>query len=347
MNQLVNKLRNERTLTRNEFRQLLDNCDDDLLATINRQAREVATEHFGKGIFIRGLIEISNCCRNNCYYCGIRKGNAHVERYRLNKENILECCKEGYRLGFRTFVMQGGEDPAQTDDFIEDVVSTIRLHYPDCTITLSLGEKSAEAYKRFFRAGANRYLLRHETYNESHYQQLHPAEMSVSHRLQCLHELKQIGYQAGTGVMVGSPEQTTEDLVTDILFIREFQPQMIGIGPFIPHRDTPFANEPAGSIERTLLLLSIFRLMHPSALIPSTTALASLSPDGRERGILAGANVVMPNLSPAKDRKKYALYNNKASLGAEAAEGLILLEKQLQKIGYRISYERGDYQCIE
>lgn len=347
MNQLVNKLRNERTLTRNEFRQLLDNCDDDLLATINKQAREVATEHFGKGIFIRGLIEISNCCRNNCYYCGIRKGNTRVERYRLTKEDILECCQEGYRLGFRTFVMQGGEDPAQTDDFIEDVVSTIRLHYPDCAITLSLGEKSAEAYKRFFRAGANRYLLRHETYNESHYQRLHPAEMSVSHRLQCLHELKQIGYQAGTGVMVGSPGQTTEELVTDILFIREFQPQMIGIGPFIPHRDTPFANEPAGSIERTLLLLSIFRLMHPSALIPSTTALASLSPDGRERGILAGANVVMPNLSPAKDRKKYALYNNKASLGAEAAEGLTLLEKQLQKIGYRISYERGDYQCIE
>lgn len=347
MRQLIDKLRKERSLTRDEFSQLLDNCDDALLAIINKQAREVATEHFGNGIFIRGLIEISNCCRNNCYYCGIRKGNTHVERYRLTKEDILECCREGYRLGFRTFVMQGGEDPAQTDDFIEDVVSNIREHYPDCAITLSLGEKSAEAYERFFRAEANRYLLRHETYNESHYQQLHPAEMSVNQRLQCLHELKRIGYQVGTGIMVGSPEQTTEDLIRDILFIGELQPQMIGIGPFIPHSDTPFANEPAGSIELTLLLLSIFRLMHPSALIPSTTALASLSPNGRERGILAGANVVMPNLSPAKDRRKYALYNNKASLGAEAAEGLILLEKQLQKIGYRISYERGDYQCIE
>lgn len=347
MRQLIDKLRKERSLARDEFRQLLDNCDDALLAAINKQAREVATEHFGNGIFIRGLIEISNCCCNNCYYCGIRKGNTHIERYRLNKEDILECCREGYRLGFRTFVMQGGEDPAQTDDFIKDVVSTIRRHYPDCAITLSLGEKSAEAYERFFRAGANRYLLRHETYNESHYQRLHPAEMSVSHRLHCLHELKRTGYQVGTGIMVGSPGQTTEDLIRDILFIGELQPQMIGIGPFIPHRDTPFANKPAGSIEQTLLLLSIFRLMHPMALIPSTTALASLSPDGRERGILAGANVVMPNLSPAKDRQKYALYNNKASLGAEAAEGLIILERQLEGIGYKISYERGDYQCIE
>lgn len=343
MKPLVDKLRNERTLSRDEFRRLLDNCDATLLAYLNRQAGEVAAEHFGKGIYIRGLIEVSNCCRNDCYYCGIRKSNTHTERYRLNKEEILDCCRQGYQLGFRTFVMQGGEDPAQTDDFFEEVIGTIREHYPDCAITLSLGEKSSEAYERFFQAGANRYLLRHETYNAFHYQQLHPTKMSINHRLQCLHELKRIGYQVGTGIMVGSPGQTVEDLVTDILFIEQFQPQMIGIGPFIPHHDTPFANKQPGSVEQTLLLLSIFRLMHPAALIPSTTALASLAPDGRERGILAGANVVMPNLSPLLQRGKYALYNNKTSLGAEAAEGLALLNKQLHAIGYEINYQRGDY----
>ena len=341
MQPLVDRLRKERTLTPGEFRRLLTDCDAHTLESINRQAREVATEHFGNGIFIRGLIEVSNCCRNNCYYCGIRKGNTCVERYRLNKETILDCCEHGYALGFRTFVMQGGEDPAQTDDFFEDIICNIRQRYPDCAITLSLGEKSTEAYERFFRAGANRYLLRHETVNETHYRKLHPVEMTIVHRLQCLQALKQIGFQTGTGIMVGSPGQTVEDIVSDILFIEQFQPQMIGIGPFLPHHDTPFANEHPGSMERTLLLLSIFRLMHPSALIPSTTALASLAPDGRERGILAGANVVMPNLSPVIERKKYQLYNNKASLGAEAAEGLLLLNNQLNAIGYEINYASG------
>lgn len=336
MRQLIDDLRNRQSLTRNELLQLLDNCDADALQYIHRQAREVATEHFGKGIYIRGLIEVSNCCRNNCYYCGIRKGNTHVERYRLGKDAILNCCEQGYRLGFHTFVMQGGEDPAQTDDFFEEVIGIVRQRYPECAIALSLGEKPTEAYERFFRAGANRYLLRHETYNETHYGQLHPAEMTIAHRLQCLQELKRIGYEVGTGIMVGSPGQTTDDLVADILFIGEFRPKMIGIGPFIPHRDTPFTNQRPGSMEQTLLLLSIFRLMHPAAYIPSTTALASLSPNGRQRGILAGANVVMPNLSPVNERRKYTLYNNKASLGAEAAEGLAQLNEQLHAIGYEI-----------
>lgn len=335
MRRLVDKLEKEQTLTNDEFRLLLTACDKETLDYINLRARKVATAHFGNGIYLRGLIEISNCCRNDCYYCGIRRSNTHVERYRLGKKEILECCAQGYALGFRTFVLQGGEDPAQTDDFIEEVVAAIRPKYPDCAVTLSLGEKSPEAYRRFFRAGANRYLLRHETAGKTHYRLLHPAEMSLTHRLQCLHELKRIGFETGTGIMVGSPRQTTDDLIADLLFIGEFRPEMIGIGPFIPHRDTPFANEPAGSLELTLLLLSIFRLMHPAAHIPATTALASLSPNGRERGILAGANVVMPNLSPAKQREKYSLYNNKASLGAEAAEGLALLEEKLKGIGYR------------
>lgn len=320
-------------------------CDAETLRYINEQAREVSLLHFGNRIYIRGLIEISNYCRNNCLYCGIRKGNPHIERYRLTEENILECCKQGYERGFRTFVLQGGEDPALTDDRIEKTVAAIRQSYPDCAITLSLGEKPREAYERFFQAGANRYLLRHETRNELHYKQLHPAEMSSKQRLQCLRDLKDIGYQTGTGIMVGSPGQTVEHIIEDIRFIEQLRPEMIGLGPFLPHHDTPFAGYPGGTVEQTLLLLSIFRLMHPSALIPATTALATLAPDGRERGILAGANVVMPNLSPREERKKYELYNDKASLGAESAEGLALLQKQLKAIGYEISTERGDFKC--
>ena len=345
MKQWIDKLRQERTLTPEEFRQLLTGCDAEILRYINKQAQEVALLHFGNKIYIRGLIEISNCCRNNCYYCGIRKGNPNIERYRLSRESILNCCKQGYELGFRTFVLQGGEDPALTNDQIEMTVARIRQEYPDCAITLSLGEKSREAYERFFRAGANRYLLRHETYNEPHYRQLHPAEMSGKRRLQCLADLKEIGYQTGTGIMVGSPGQTVEHIIEDLLFIEKLRPEMIGIGPFLPHHDTPFAGHPNGTVEQTILLLSIFRLMHPAALIPATTALATLIPDGRERGILAGANVVMPNLSPREERKKYELYNDKASLGAESAEGLAALQKQLNAIGYEISTERGDFKC--
>lgn len=310
-------------------------------------ADRIRRERYGTEVFVRGLIEFTNYCRNNCYYCGIRKGNPHVARYRLSPESILNCCKQGYALGFRTFVLQGGEDPALTDDRIETIVATIRRHYPDCAITLSLGEKSREAYERFFHAGANRYLLRHETYDATHYSQLHPAGMSGKQRLQCLQNLKETGYQTGTGIMVGSPGQTVEHLIQDILFIEKLRPEMIGIGPFLPHQDTPFARYSSGTLEQTLLLLSIFRLMHPSALIPSTTALATLTPDGRERGILAGANVVMPNLSPQEERKKYALYNNKASLGAESAEGIRILQQQLHNIGYEISFSRGDFKTVD
>ena len=338
----IDRLRRERTLPPDELRKLLTHCDADALEYINAQAREVAQEHFGKGVYIRGLIEISNCCRNDCYYCGIRRSNTRAVRYRLDEATVLDCCEEGYQLGFRTFVLQGGEDPALTDDCITGIVQSIRHRYPDCAITLSLGEKSHQAYQRFYEAGANRYLLRHETYTPAHYAQLHPAAMSLSQRMECLHTLREIGYQTGTGIMVGSPGQTIDHLIADIRFIEQFRPQMIGIGPFLPHHDTPFASHPAGSMEQTLLLLSIFRLMHPTALIPSTTALATLAPGGRERGILAGANVVMPNLSPREERKKYELYNNKASLGAEAAEGLELLRRQMQAIGYMVLPARGD-----
>lgn len=343
MKQLIDKLRHKHSLSAEEYATLLTCQDADTSKYLQQQAQEVAFSRFGNAVYIRGLIEISNRCRNNCYYCGIRKGNPSVTRYALTHEEILECCRDGYALGFRTFVMQGGEDTALTDEWTEHIVAAIRNEFPDCAITLSLGEKSRESYKRFFLAGANRYLLRHETHNDKHYRNLHPEKMSLSHRLQCLQWLKEIGYQTGTGIMVGSPGQTTEHLVEDLQFIERFQPEMIGIGPFIPHHDTPFASKPAGSMEMTLKLLSIFRLMHPSALIPSTTALATLATDGREKGILAGANVVMPNLSPGGQREKYALYDNKAAFGAEAAEGLRQLAERLKTIGYHITTERGDY----
>ncbi len=302
MKRLIDKLRHYHSLTGEEYANLLSCQDTGTLLYLQQQAREVTLAHFGNRIFIRGLIEVSNRCRNNCHYCGIRKGNTAITRYALKRETILECCREGYALGFRTFVMQGGEDPALTDEWIEKTVAAIHCEFPDCAITLSLGEKSREAYERFFRAGANRYLLRHETHNEEHYRKLHPEEMSLKHRLQCLQWLKEIGYQTGTGIMVGTPGQTLTHLVEDLLFIEQFQP-----------------------------------------LIPSTTALATLSPDGREKGILAGANVVMPNLSPREQREKYTLYDNKAAFGAEAAEGLRALAQQLETIGYRISTDRGDY----
>ena len=346
MEKLIDKLHQKHTLTAEEYRSLLLCEDTTTNVYLQKKAQQTTIDRFGNAVFIRGLIEISNRCRNNCLYCGIRKGNTMVSRYALSRETILSCCREGHALGFRTFVLQGGEDVSQTDDWVTETVSAVRKEFPDCAITLSLGEKSKEAYQRFFEAGANRYLLRHETFNETHYQELHPSEMSRNHRLRCLEWLKEIGYQTGTGIMVGSPGQTIGHLVEDLLFIERFHPEMIGIGPFIPHAETPFANKPAGSIKLTLKLLSILRLMHPSALIPATTALASLSSDGRERGILAGANVVMPNLSPSSVREKYSLYNQKAAFGSEAVEGLKLLEDQLNKIGYTISNERGDYNYV-
>ncbi|HIW98290.1 MAG TPA: [FeFe] hydrogenase H-cluster radical SAM maturase HydE [Candidatus Tidjanibacter gallistercoris] len=344
MKRLIDALRRERHLEPEGYAALLEGCrEESLLEYAMRSAREVAVERFGRGIFIRGLIEITNYCRNDCYYCGIRRSNRHVERYRLSGEEILECCRTGYALGFRTFVLQGGEDAALGDAWTEELVRAIRREFPDCAITLSLGERTREAYLRFYEAGANRYLLRHETATPEHYSMLHPASMSFEHRMQNLRELKEIGYQTGTGIMVGSPWQTTENVVRDIRFIEAFRPQMIGLGPYIPQNDTPFAGQPAGSIRTTLMLLAIFRLLFPDALIPSTTALATLAPDGREQGILAGANVVMPNLSPPANRAKYALYNDKKATGLESAEGLRGLEAQLNAIGYHISYDRGDY----
>ena len=340
MEQLIEKLKQQQTLTDTELSALLTaEYDEQLLFT---QADGVRRAVYGDAVYIRGLIEVSNYCKNNCYYCGIRAGNTKAERYRLSKEEILECCREGYALGFSTFVMQGGEDPKMEDAFICDVVSAIRKEFADCAITLSLGEKPKESYLAYFQAGANRYLLRHETATDSHYQSLHPKEMSLNTRKQCLYDLKEIGFQVGAGFMVGSPGQTIEHLIADLRFLQELKPAMIGIGPYLNHKDTPFRDCPNGSMKLTLRLISILRLMFPYALLPSTTALGTIHPEGRELGLKAGANVVMPNLSPKAVRKLYNLYENKRCTGSEAAESLEILKKQVTDAGYRIVVDRGD-----
>lgn len=327
-------------MNKQELTELISHTGDD--TELYNEADKVRRMHYGNKVYIRGLIEISNYCKNNCLYCGIRERNLSLSRYRLTKEDILSCARVGYELGFRTFVMQGGEDEFFTDDFMCSVISEIKSLYPDCAVTLSIGERSFESYKAMYDAGADRYLLRHETANEIHYGKLHPHSMSLEKRKKCLFNLKEIGYQVGSGFMVGSPFQTYENLAEDLLFLKELQPHMIGIGPFISHRDTPFKNEENGSLYLTLKMISILRLMFPKALIPSTTALSSISPVGREMGLKAGANVVMPNLSPESVRSKYSLYDNKAYSGSEAAESLSILKKLVKDAGYEVSCERGD-----
>lgn len=339
--ELVDKLCNNHTLSDEEYLKLLEDDSDSETYLMDR-ACEARKSVYGNDVYIRGLIEISNYCKNNCLYCGIRR-DGNVSRYRLNKDQIMACVRVGYDIGFRTFVLQGGEDVYYTDVVLEDIISHIRNEYPDCAITLSLGERSFESYKRLYDAGADRYLLRHETADCSHYGILHPKEMSYNNRMECLRNLKKIGYQTGCGMMVGSPGQTVRMLIKDIRFIEEFEPHMVGIGPYIPHGDTPFRDMPSGDVRMTIRLLSIIRLINPGVLLPATTALASLAGDGREQGILAGANVVMPNLSPIEFRERYTLYNNKADSGAEAAEGVEELRQRMNNIGYNVVVARGDY----
>lgn len=343
MYKLIDVLKEQRKLKDEEYKQLLCNLNADEKAYLFSKAREVAQATYGSNVFIRGLIEFTNYCKNDCYYCGIRVGNRHINRYRLTKEEILSCCKQGYHLGFRTFVLQGGEDNGYTTTAMCEIIQSIRQQYQDCAITLSFGEKDYDTYLAYYQAGANRYLLRHESINPKHYQSLHPSTMHIESRVTCLQNLKKIGFQTGSGVMVGSPNQTVENIIEDIKFLQALQPEMIGIGPYLPHRDTPFRDEKKGDVEQTLILLAILRLQHPKALIPATTALSTIASDGREKGILAGANVVMPNLSPMGSREYYQLYNDKAYMNAEAAESLSMLEKRLESIGYKISYDRGDF----
>jgi biotin synthase len=347
MEALIDRLEQEHALSGEEFAKLMERRDSPLAAYAARKARLLCLRHFGPDVYIRGLIEFTNYCRNNCRYCGIRKGNARAQRYRLSKRQILECAENGYRLGFRTYVLQGGEDPFFSPEKTADIVSAVKEAHPDCAVTLSLGEHPDESYALWKKAGADRYLLRHETADESHYRFLHPDEMSLSNRMRCLRTLKELGYQVGTGFMVGSPGQKPEHLARDLEFIARLQPEMVGIGPFVPHRDTVFANEPSGSAELTLFLLSLIRLMLPAALIPATTSLGTVDPRGREKGILSGANVLMPNLSPVSVRAKYMLYDNKICTNEEAAECRGCLENRLRSIGARTVVSRGDHVPLE
>jgi biotin synthase len=342
MRELIDKLYDKNNLGKEELVYIIENADKEQREYIIQKAHETRMKHYGDKVFLRGLIEFTNYCKNDCYYCGIRRNNNNAHRYRLTLEQILHCCKVGYDLGFRTFVLQGGEDGYFSDDRIVEMVKAIKQQYPDCAITLSIGEKSYESYKRYYEAGADRYLLRHETANEGHYSKLHPKELNLNNRKQCLYDLKNIGYQVGAGFMVGSPYQSNENLAEDLLFLKKLEPHMVGIGPFIPHKDTQFKDEKQGTLETTILMVALTRLLLPKALLPATTALGTIHPQGRELGIKAGANVVMPNLSPRVVRDKYSLYDNKICTGDEAAECRYCIERRINYAGFQVELSRGD-----
>jgi biotin synthase len=340
---LVDKLERERRLSKGEYASLIEGRDAEVSGYLFEKSRRARERSYGDAVYIRGLVEFTNCCKNDCLYCGIRRSNARAERYRLEKEEILSCCDMGHALGFRTFVLQGGDDGFFTDDVLVDIVRSVKSSHPDCAITLSVGERCRESYRRYYEAGADRYLLRHETANAGHYGRLHPAGLLSESRKRCLRDLKGIGFQTGSGFMVGSPFQTAGNLAEDMLFLHELRPHMVGVGPFMPHRDPPFADPPSGTAELTLFMLGLVRLALPSVLLPATTALGTVSSDGWERGVLAGANVVMLNLSPKAVRKKYLLYDNKPVTEDDAAESRASLEKRMERIGCRIEEGRGDY----
>ena len=343
MNQkIIDKLKETHSLEMAEWEQLISSYTKEDLEYAMNLAKEIAVKEYGKTIYFRGIIEFSNFCKCDCYYCGIRKSNKNCQRYRLTKEDILECCKEGYENGFRTFVLQGGEDGWFTDEKMCEIVRNIKEIYPDCAVTLSLGERSYESYKMLKESGADRYLLRHETCDEAHYKELHPETQKMENRLRCLKDLKDLGYQTGCGIMVGTPGQTAKVIAKDMKFMEEFQPAMIGVGPFLPHKETPFKDEKKGSAELTLFLLALCRILFPKVLLPATTALGTVDSDGRKQGVLAGCNVIMPNLSPLSVRKKYMLYDEKAGTDMTAAEGIALLKKQMEEIGYEVVIGRGD-----
>jgi biotin synthase len=345
MKELIDKLEKDERLTKDEYALLIQNRSEESAEYLFQKARAIRHRYYGREIYIRGLIEFTNYCKNDCLYCGIRRSNSGAQRYRLSKDQILECCAQGYQLGFRTFVLQGGEDPYFTDDRVTDIVRSIKQAHPECAVTLSIGEKSHESYVAYYNAGADRYLLRHETADAEHYARLHPQELTLENRKRCLYDLKEIGFEVGCGFMVGSPFQTAECLAQDLLFLAELQPHMVGAGPFIPHHQTPFANERAGTLELTLFMLGLVRLTLPRVLLPATTALGTIHPRGREMGVMAGANVTMPNLSPVDVRGKYLLYDNKICTGDEAAECRHCMERRMQGIGYQVVVNRGDHYC--
>lgn len=339
--EIIDKLALESSCTNEELLYLLNNISDEEKKYLFEKADEVRRKNYDNKVYIRGLIEFTNYCKRDCVYCGIRRSNEKASRYRLTEDEILSCVEVGDELGYKTFVLQGGEDPYFTDERLEKIIREIKRKFPQNAITLSIGERSYESFKRLYDAGADRFLLRHETASKELYTKLHPGA-SYENRMKCIKDLKEIGYQVGAGFMVGLPGQTNEDLVKDLAFLRSLQPHMVGIGPFIPHADTPLGQFQGGTAEKTITMVALTRLLLPKALLPATTALGSIDKLGREKGIKAGANVVMPNLSPNSVREKYALYNGKLSSGDEAAECRRDIEEKIKAIGFEVEVGRGD-----
>ena len=343
---IIDKLYKEHNASREELIYLLDNITEKDQEYLFEKSNDIRLQNYGNKVYMRGLIEFTNYCKRDCMYCGIRKSNNKADRYRLTFDEIIECADIGDKLGYKTYVLQGGEDAYFTDERMIEIIKEIKKRHPNNAITLSLGERSYDSYKKLFEAGADRYLIRHETASKHLYDKLHPGA-SFEERIQCLKNLKEIGYQVGDGFMVGLPGQTNNDLVDDLLFIKEFKPEMCGIGPFIPQKDTPLGKEEGGTLEKTVIMLAIIRLLLPDVLLPASTALGSVDPLGREKGVKAGANVVMPNLSPVSVRKKYSLYDDKICTGEESAECLDCLKRRIESVGYTISFSRGDHNNIK
>ncbi len=342
MKERIDRLAQNHILPREELLDLIQNISEADKAYLFEKSLEAKETFYDKSVFMRGLIEISSYCAQNCTYCGIRRDNENAERYRLSVDEILGCCDEGYRLGYRTFVLQGGEDPYYTDERLLELIHAVKGKYDDIAITLSLGERSYDSYKVLKAAGADRYLLRHETASRALYESLHP-DMSFDNRRQCLKDLKTLGFQVGAGFMVGLPGQTADDLVEDLMFLKELEPHMVGIGPFIPHSETPIGHNPGGTVDQTLLMISLVRLILPMTLLPSTTALGTIDEKGREKALKVGANVIMPNLSPTDVRAKYALYENKICTGDEAAHCRACIEGRINSVGFYVDMSKGDH----
>lgn len=338
---IIEKLYKTNDASKEELLYLLDNIDENSKELLIKRANETRKKYYENKVYMRGLIELTSFCKKDCLYCGLRRHNKNADRYRLTLDEILECVRKGDKLGYKTFVLQGGEDEYFTDDKMVEIIKAIKSEFPDNAITLSLGERSYDSYKRMYDAGSDRYLLRHESASKELYESIHPGE-PFEKRRNCLKNLKDIGYQSGAGFMVGIPGQTNEDLVNDLRFVKEFEPAMCGIGPFIPHKDTPLRNYEHGSLEKTVICLAIVRLLLPKVLLPATTALSSIDPKGREEGLKAGGNVIMPNLSPMSVRKKYSLYDNKAYILDEDAEYRTMIEQKINEAGYEVEVSRGD-----
>lgn len=334
MHDILLKAKTHHNLEKSEIIQLLNSDGNELFKT----ADEVRQEFVGDEVHLRGLIEFTNICRQTCKYCGIRRENSKVNRYRLSKDEIISMARHGVRNGFKTLVMQGGEDSFFTKDLICEIIFEIKKM--DVALTLSLGERSFEDYKAFKDAGADRYLLRIETTDKELYKSVHPG-MSFENRKRCLYDLKSLGYETGTGCLIGLPGQTVESLADDILFFKELDADMVGVGPFIPHPETPFAKSSCGSFNLALKVMAITRLLLPNINIPATTAMETLSPNGRLIALQSGANVFMPNITEGVSPSKYEIYPDKSGING-AKNGIIgEINENLKVIGRYVSDTKG------